>query len=107
MAFTVWALLFRHYQARRSIVDCMAFPPTWHTGGAQWHCILCALAGGTRTRLWWSTGGQWLTRVHMHVAAGCGCNGVDWADGLQRRAQNLTAKTAAHGGAAVRQNLMQ
>jgi hypothetical protein len=56
---------------------------------------------------WWSTGGQWSTRVHMHVGAGCGCNGDDWADGLQRRAQDLTAKTAAHGGAAVRQKLMQ
>jgi hypothetical protein len=43
----------------------------------------------------------------MHVGAGCGCNGDDWADGLQRRAQDLTAKTAAHGGAAVRQKLMQ
>lgn len=49
-AFVVWALLLTDYQARHSIVDCIGSPQTWHTKGAQWHCMLWALAGGTRTR---------------------------------------------------------
>lgn len=73
----------------------------------MWHCMLCALAGGSGTRRGGeqAASGSHFTRVHMHVAAGFGYHGVDWAHGLQRRAPNLTAKTAAHGGAAVRQSV--
>ena len=37
----------------------------WHTKGAQWHCILCALVGGTRTR---RGGAQAASGSHAFIA---------------------------------------